>query len=236
MHETTTDIMTPDGAMETFSPARNAAARYPAVLMLMDAPGIREELRDMARRLATTGFQVLLPNLYYRAGRDSVFGPGVLVQGDPERERMRAIRTKMTIPPVMRDIAVMLEHLGRPGGAPRCGRRAWLLHERPLCPGRRRPLPRPHRRRRLLLRHLAGQRGRGEPASHPRHWPRASSISAAPSMTSWRHCRWSSRCAACSRPPARRASWRSIRMCITASPSRNAGASTSRRRSGIGKG
>jgi carboxymethylenebutenolidase len=115
MHETTTDIMTPDGAMETFivRPERGGptGGPVPAVLMLMDAPGIREELRDMARRLATCGYQVLLPNLYYRAGRDSVFGPGVLVQGDPERDRMRAIRTKMTIPPVMRDIAAMLDHI-----------------------------------------------------------------------------------------------------------------------------
>ena len=50
----------------------------------MDAPGIREELRDMARRLATTGYYVLLPNLYYRAGRDTTYGPDVLVHGSPE--------------------------------------------------------------------------------------------------------------------------------------------------------
>ncbi len=43
----------------------------------MDAPGIREELYDMARRLATVGYYVLLPNLYYRAGRDTKYGPGV---------------------------------------------------------------------------------------------------------------------------------------------------------------
>src|SRR3546814_8852760 len=75
---------------------------------LMDAPGIREELRDMARRLATVGYLVLLPNLYYRAGRDSTFGPDVLAAGSPDHTRMRAIRTKMTIPPVMDDIAAML--------------------------------------------------------------------------------------------------------------------------------
>ncbi len=78
--------------------------------MLMDAPGIREELRDMARRLATVGYYVVLPNLYYRAGRDTMFGPAVLEAG-PERERMRAIRTKMTIPPVMNDVADMLAFL-----------------------------------------------------------------------------------------------------------------------------
>jgi len=34
----------------------------------MDAPAIREELRDMARRLGTSGYYVLLPNMYYRSG------------------------------------------------------------------------------------------------------------------------------------------------------------------------
>ena len=74
MIEATLDITTRDGAMETFV-CRPDRGSHPAVLLLMDAPGIREELRDMARRLATVGYCVLLPNLYYRAGRDTMFGP-----------------------------------------------------------------------------------------------------------------------------------------------------------------
>jgi carboxymethylenebutenolidase len=74
----------------------------------MDAPGIREELRDMARRLASVGYYVLLPNLYYRAGRDTIYGPQVLEHGSAEHQRMRAVRTKMTIPPVLDDVAAML--------------------------------------------------------------------------------------------------------------------------------
>lgn len=115
MIETIEDIATRDGAMETFIVRPERAGPYPAVLMLMDAPGIREELHDMARRLASTGYCVLLPNLYYRAGRDTTFGPGVLAMGDPERDRMRAIRTKMTIPPVMGDVADMIAYLDRTG-------------------------------------------------------------------------------------------------------------------------
>ena len=97
--------------METFvcRPERNGP--FPAVLLLMDAPGIREELYDMARRLATGGYFVLLPNLYYRAGKDSKFGPDVLEPDSADYPRMRAIRTKMTIPPVMDDIAAMLSFL-----------------------------------------------------------------------------------------------------------------------------
>ncbi len=108
MIEATLDIATKNGAMETFLCHPERGGPFPAVMLLMDAPGIREELRDMARRLGTVGYYVLLPNLYYRAGRDSMFGPDVLEKGSTEQARMRAIRTKMTIPPVMDDIAAML--------------------------------------------------------------------------------------------------------------------------------
>ena len=101
-------IETADGVMETFVCRPERGDPAPAVLMLMDAPGIREELYDMARRLAATGFAVLLPNLYYRAGRDARFDRSVLAHGSAEHARMRAIRTKMTIPPVMEDVGAML--------------------------------------------------------------------------------------------------------------------------------
>jgi carboxymethylenebutenolidase len=93
--------------METFI-CRPERGTHPAVLFLMDAPGIREELHDMARRLATVGYVVLLPNLYYRAGRDTIYGPDVLEHGSPDHQRMRAVRTQMTIPPVMNDVGTML--------------------------------------------------------------------------------------------------------------------------------
>ena len=97
--EQTLDITTAAGQMEIFICRPERGGPFPAVFLLMDAPGIREELRDMARRLGTVGYYVLLPNLYYRAGRDKIFGPDVLEEGSAERDRMRAVRAKMTIPP-----------------------------------------------------------------------------------------------------------------------------------------
>ncbi|MDP1966210.1 MAG: dienelactone hydrolase family protein, partial [Reyranella sp.] len=108
MLEQTLDIATKDDEMETFICHPERGGPYPPVLLLMDAPGIREELRDMARRLATSGYYVMLPNLYYRAGRDTKYGPDVLKHGSEEHGRMRAVRTKMTIPPVMEDVAAMI--------------------------------------------------------------------------------------------------------------------------------
>jgi carboxymethylenebutenolidase len=111
--EQTLDIKTAAGGMETFVVHPERGGPHPAIIFMMDAPGIREELRDMARRLATSGYCVLLPNLYYRAGRDTMYGPDVLVKGSAEQARMRAVRTKMTIPPVMDDVAAMFAWIDR---------------------------------------------------------------------------------------------------------------------------
>ena len=64
------DIPTADGAMNTFVVHPEEGGPFPVVLLYMDAPGKREELHDMARRLATVGYYVVLPNLYYRNSRD----------------------------------------------------------------------------------------------------------------------------------------------------------------------
>ena len=111
MLEQTIDIATPAGAMETFFCRPERGGPYPAVMLLMDAHGVREELKDMARRLGTVGYCVLLPNLYYRAGRDTIYGPSVRQRDSAEWRRMRAVRTKMTIPPVMDDVAAMLDFI-----------------------------------------------------------------------------------------------------------------------------
>ncbi len=64
------DIPTADGAMNTFVVHPEEGGPFPVVLFYMDAPGKREELHDMARRLAAVGYCVVLPNLYYRSSRD----------------------------------------------------------------------------------------------------------------------------------------------------------------------
>ncbi len=64
------DIPTADGAMNSFVVHPEEGGPHPVVLFYMDALGKREELHDMARRLAAVGYCVVLPNLYYRRTRD----------------------------------------------------------------------------------------------------------------------------------------------------------------------
>lgn len=60
-------IETGEGSMGTFVTHPEGEGAWPVVLFLMDAPGMREELRDMARRWASHGYYVMLPHLYYRS-------------------------------------------------------------------------------------------------------------------------------------------------------------------------
>ncbi len=70
MIERHVELSTPDGVMNTFVVHPDENGPHPVILFLMDAPGKREELHEMARRLAATGYFVVLPNLYYRRTRE----------------------------------------------------------------------------------------------------------------------------------------------------------------------
>lgn len=70
MIDINTNISTIDGVMNTFITHPEENGPHPVVVFLMDAPGKREELHDMARRLGTAGYYVMLPNLYYRRVRE----------------------------------------------------------------------------------------------------------------------------------------------------------------------
>jgi len=112
MIERQVEISTPDGGMNTFICHPERDGPHPTVMFLMDAPGIREELRDMARRLGTVGYYVMLPNLYYRSGVEEL---GQFV-GDAyvaTRQLYMQLMGSINIPMVMSDIDALLEFADR---------------------------------------------------------------------------------------------------------------------------
>ncbi|WP_293676321.1 dienelactone hydrolase family protein [uncultured Phenylobacterium sp.] len=118
MIEQTVEIATKDGATTTFIVHPERGGPFPIILFYMDAPAIREELRDMARRIAAVGYYVMLPNLYYRSG--------VLEMKDlpplPEKEaraRMFGFMGAITIPMIMDDTDGLLDFADRdPAASP----------------------------------------------------------------------------------------------------------------------
>jgi carboxymethylenebutenolidase len=63
------EIPTADGRMETFVTHPEQDGPFPPVVLYMDVWGVREELYDLARRIATVGYYVTVPDFYYRQGK-----------------------------------------------------------------------------------------------------------------------------------------------------------------------
>lgn len=70
---TTVDIPTEDGVADAYVAHPGDGSPHPAVLLYMDAFGLRPQLRSMADRLAEAGYTVLVPNVFYRHGRAPLF-------------------------------------------------------------------------------------------------------------------------------------------------------------------
>ncbi|MCW7940757.1 dienelactone hydrolase [Streptomyces hygroscopicus] len=66
---TSVDIPTQDGTADAYLAHPDDHSPRPAVLLYMDAFGLRPSLRRMADRLAENGYTVLVPNVLYRHGQ-----------------------------------------------------------------------------------------------------------------------------------------------------------------------
>ena len=120
MNQHRVDLQTEDGTLDAyvfhpaaFAPGASAPKHtgpWPAVVMYMDAFGIRPALGDMAERLASHGYVVALPNLYHRTPFAPFEPKQVAVEG-PERARFKGMVASINGPMVMRDTAALLAHL-----------------------------------------------------------------------------------------------------------------------------
>ncbi|MCH5677025.1 dienelactone hydrolase family protein [Streptomyces gilvus] len=106
---TAVDITTEDGVVDAYvAHAADGSAR-PGVLMYMDAFGLRPHLESMADRLAEAGYTVLVPNVFYRAGRSPVFDLPEFIDPSTRPQMFEQIM------PVMQDLTA--ERAKRDAGA-----------------------------------------------------------------------------------------------------------------------
>ncbi|MCJ2021618.1 dienelactone hydrolase family protein [Methylobacterium sp. E-065] len=75
-------IRTRDGDCRSHIVTPDGVGPWPAVILYMDAGGIRPAMRDMAEQLAAAGSVVLLPDLFYRYGPYGPFVPKEVFKGD----------------------------------------------------------------------------------------------------------------------------------------------------------
>jgi carboxymethylenebutenolidase len=116
MQERFVDVGTPDGPMDTFITYPEVGGPFPAVVIFMDIWGLREELFDVARRIATAGYCVLVPNFYHRAGKvrfEFRDGDGRMISYDrlaPEtRARIEAVFKPLSDAMVMSDTGALID-------------------------------------------------------------------------------------------------------------------------------
>jgi carboxymethylenebutenolidase len=118
MKEQTVDIPTAAGKMDTFITCPEQAGPFPAVILYMDVWGIREILFDLALRVATVGYCVLVPDLYYRQGRIRTdyrdeHGRALSIKNltDAQREAVLEPQRKLTDAMVLEDTGAILKFL-----------------------------------------------------------------------------------------------------------------------------
>lgn len=106
MIEAAVVIETSEGEMATFVVHPGDGSPAPVAIFLMDAPGKRELLHGMARRLASNGYYVMLPNLYYRTT------PAFELDFSSKEsfERMVELMSRLGNKAVARDVSSLLVH------------------------------------------------------------------------------------------------------------------------------
>jgi carboxymethylenebutenolidase len=103
-------ITTPDGSCDAYFVAP-ASGRHPAVLVWPDIYGLRPAFRQMADRLAASGYAVLTVNPFYR----SATAPALAASGDREAVRAKAgeFRRLLTPDATARDATALIAFLDK---------------------------------------------------------------------------------------------------------------------------
>jgi carboxymethylenebutenolidase len=116
MTEQDLQLPMPDGTADAVFFSPDPARPLPGVLHLPDIGGIREAHRQMARRLASEGYAVLLPNPFYRSRRPPVFDfPRKM--GEPRTmQRFQELVGPMTPEAQQRDAAAYVDLLAAQPG------------------------------------------------------------------------------------------------------------------------
>lgn len=115
-------IRTRDGICRSFVFRPAGPGPWPAVLMYMDGIGIRPAMLEVGERLASYGYFVLLPDLFYRSGPYAPMDPHTVFSVPEQRKvLMEKFFAPATPANVMSDTRAFLDYLAaepdvRPGG------------------------------------------------------------------------------------------------------------------------
>jgi carboxymethylenebutenolidase len=104
-------VQTPSGVCDAALVHPQGQGKWPGVVLFVDAFGLRPAMRDMAARLATGGYTVLVPNPYYRSTKAPGLEPGFDFTNPSDRAKLQALRAPITSDAVMQDAAAYVKFL-----------------------------------------------------------------------------------------------------------------------------
>jgi len=93
--ETEVEIKTPDGVADAYF-VHPSSGSHPGVLMWPDIIGLRPAFRTMGKRLAESGYSVLVPNPFYRSSKAPVVSEGASFDDDATRQKLMALMGSLT--------------------------------------------------------------------------------------------------------------------------------------------
>jgi carboxymethylenebutenolidase len=111
IQQTDVKVRTPDGLCPSIVMAPNDEGSWPAVIMFMDAGGVRPAMIEMAGHLAGMGYLTLLPEMYYRQGPYKPFNIETAFTDPEERDRLMTLARSLTEAMVAADAGAFLEFL-----------------------------------------------------------------------------------------------------------------------------
>jgi len=113
--EITVEIPAPDGTPGGFLYYPAGEERWPGVIHLTDIGGIRPASRDMAKRVAASGYCVLQPNVFYRTSKPPLFDFPMKMGEERTMNRFRELSGPLTPETMERDASAYVDFLaGRP--------------------------------------------------------------------------------------------------------------------------
>jgi carboxymethylenebutenolidase len=111
MSHETIQIRTNDGVCPTHVLEPDEDGRWPAVLMFMDGLGIRPALFNIAERLSSNGYSVMLPDLYYRSGYSASDAATLFSDDAVRKDWASRVLPTVSIEKIMQDMPFFLAHL-----------------------------------------------------------------------------------------------------------------------------
>lgn len=105
------EIKTPDGVADAALYYPEGKGSWPAVVVWPDVISLRPAFREMGRRLAASGYVVLVPNLYYRVKKAPVVESGFNFASPEDRAKIAPMRATVTPEGTDRDATAYIAFL-----------------------------------------------------------------------------------------------------------------------------